>query len=814
MEGNPITIEIMPDDLSARINFEALLQQGGLAAVSAAFTGLFAAGLTFSKGIIQYKNNDASLSQKGFDLITKALIRASGKQSRLLLNGHSKDLEQKLIESRIPLAITTLEVRLTPELFALAPSFPFLDDFLPVYQQWLITVFECTPQKATQLINEFPELFQDSIAIEWCSNVDYYTKIHRIFNHPFSEALQERHRRKVYHAELKELYHQPTFNDQQLLLSHIYIEPDYNWYKSDDYGHRQPQLVQWLTQQLPLSYPKSGDKRLFFLLGQPGQGKTSTCYRLVHDLLHQENFNKELYLLKFRDLSARSLLEAPFDTLQQRLKRVHKLSAPLQNEASLVLILDGLDELYMSSGLTNNALQDFYHQLQQQLSLCKHWMIVVTSRHQYIHEQALDLNRTHILKLAPMTLDQQKSWLSRYQDVHPKVQLTAATLTQINEEDKLTHVKELMEQPILLHIIAANDGLSLDANTSRASLYKELFDTIIQKSIQSNSARYQKLQQPHAKKIFRHWLQELAFAIYQSEHLYLSYERMEALEVTQTIHQLIPTAAQFTDALKDLLVAFYFKKSTTQNNHPAIEFLHQSLQEYLIVEYVLRQLQEKLLTPDGEPSSSIDPQHILTLFHGWFAHHGLTPNLRSLIIEQIAELPHKKALREALRTTLDDCLQHQFLPTYSAQGHLSQRPPVQQIAHTFQSYWWILAHLDPKQNSDLIHNANRFAFLVLIQLPYQKVPLFLAYTNLSNSDLSYSDLTNADLRHANLSNSNLSYSYLTNSNLKYAYLENADLRYTDLTNADLRHADLRHANLRHANLRHADLRYANLSNTD
>ena len=88
--------------------------------------------------------------------------------------------------------------------------------------------------------------------------------------------------------------------------------------------------------------------------------------------------------------------------------------------------------------------------------------------------------------------------------------------------------------------------------------------------------------------------------------------------------------------------------------------------------------------------------------------------------------------------------------------------------------------------------------------------------NLKNIDLSRSNLSKADLRSADLSGTNLKEADLFGADLRKATLSKADLFRADLSRADLRKAtlsgtNLREASLRSTNLREANLREANLS---
>ena len=747
MKEDLLAITIEQDHL--KLNTEGLLTNALKLGVGAAFDAGMSLAMTGIDLVLQQipKKDSHSLPQRGAHLINQALLYAC----LVDLKRRSEPPQLFSLEKKLAKQRGTLTITLTPDFFKRPDQAPFLQEFLPIYTLWLRETMDQPEHKVKNLSANLGNHFLDGIMLVFAEQRTYFQLLLNYFQSPFEERRIQRAYSRKYKQHLKDFYDQPTFNDDLLRLSYIYIEPDYQRYEGHGYDDPQPKLIDWLTQNLLLPYHKLPEQRLFFLLGQPGQGKTSTCYRLVHDLLKEERFNKALYFIKFRALDAEKLLADPFAALQDYLKEVHQLTDTLQSQQSLVLILDGLDELYMSSGLTRANLKDFYHKLKQKLQRCTTWTIVVTSRHHYLQEEDLDLRQTHVLKIAPLTLEQQLDWLERYKAVHPKMALTAQILEDIHENTNLEHVKELIEQPILLHIIART-GLVVENNASRASLYKELFNGLIQKNTEKNRDRYSALLRSEAQKTFRHWLQTLAFTIYQSGHLYITYSEVKALPASKAVNELFDTPTNLSDALKDLLVTFYFKKTTTPDDNAAIEFLHQSLQEYLIVEYIFRRLQEELLKQHQEAQSA----GILKLFHDWFAHQELSPNLRDLIVEQIETLDRKEELRAALKATLNYCLKHQFLPSYDSKVATPQPPPMQQMAHTFHAYWWILAHLNPEQNKDLINEEQQYPFLTLIRQPYQSVPLFLSYLDLSGANLSGANLRGVNLFEANLRGADLS----------------------------------------------------------
>ena len=557
------------------------------------------------------------------------------------------------------------------------------------------------------------------------------------------------------------------------------------------------------------------------MLGQPGQGKTSFCYQLVGHLLDAPDFDQRLYFIKFRNIPSsqvKELVTAPFKVIAQFLQQEHGLTirwSQLRRQR-LVLVLDGLDELYMKESLTNEDLEELYTNLLEQLYKCSQWHIVLTSRYNYLHPNALRPHQSVILKLAPLSLKQQQEWLRRYQAKELPTQLTPERLKAIHHS--IPHMAELLEQPILLHIIALAD-IDLSSKDNRSTLYERLFDALLDRQWSQQLPKFQKLQKATHKQLFRRWIQSIAFEIYQGNGSYITREHLLELPITKKIQTIIDTHQEQQEALKDLLVAFYFQNVPdkenlkTSSSSYALEFLHKSLQEYLTVAYVLDELQSICTTA---PSGTLDQsEKILGLFHKWFATKGWSKSLLSILVDQIKALPlaNRQPLQQVLNQSLEFCLQHSFLHHYSIQQTVS---PVLQMTHTFGVYWNILARLQPVQNKHLPakqrHQIPTLCFF--LQLAVGTGPLYLCHV-----DLSGANLNGADLREANLEGTNLSKANLFQADLRIANLQGANLREANLFKADLRVADLRGANLSQADLGgaylfKADLRKANLTGTD
>ena len=101
--------------------------------------------------------------------------------------------------------------------------------------------------------------------------------------------------------------------------------------------------------------------------------------------------------------------------------------------------------------------------------------IVLTSRYGYVNLERMVKRSDNILllQLSELTPDQQTTWLDQYRSFHPESHLDAAKLSAYNTEAKFKSLRELITQPILLHMVATlEEGLSDAVN--RAAICHQL----------------------------------------------------------------------------------------------------------------------------------------------------------------------------------------------------------------------------------------------------------------------------------------------------------------------------------------------------
>ena len=279
-----------------------------------------------------------------------------------------------------------------------------------------------------------------------------------------------------------------------------------------------------------------------------------------------------------------------FQTLTEHLQDVHSLNIDIQELKKSLIILDGLDELQMKNKLQASDIDEIFRIINLEIEQHPALRVIITSRFGYLNLEKIIANEIFVFQLQELDLAKQYRWLKSYRQYHPETWLNEKELARIDKQDK-SYLKELVRQPILLHMIAGL-GRELSQDVNRAKVYESLFDQITDPNIWKKNQIYP-LKGLESSDL-RTALQEMAYEIWRSGDGYIHKSKVETLNSIQDIRNKLPATTEFQKVLKLLMVAFYFQEVAKDGPivpeedtyNYAIEFLHKSLQEYLTAEYI------------------------------------------------------------------------------------------------------------------------------------------------------------------------------------------------------------------------------------
>jgi uncharacterized protein YjbI with pentapeptide repeats len=661
-------------------------------------------------------------------------------------------------------------------------------------------------------------------------------------------------------------------NDKNMTLNDIYIEPTFEFLSNHLKKEKDKYYNQFTTAKDNQSIHnfiynylnnksscnneqfQSKNSNIVLILGQPGQGKSSFSKKFMFDYISKNFDTKEqVFLLRLRDISNSShLLDNPIDSLVEKLNKIIGFTLNLEDET--ILFLDGLDELTMKEQLVSSKIDDFLETLISCLKDYPKLKLIITSRTLYVNLEKLEKrlkDNILTLHLKAFDLEKQKLWLEKYKEFYPYATLTDEILDELHK-NQTNHILELISQPILLHMITklnlSEDDLT--NNTNRAKIYDEMFTSIINRKWEDNR-QHENLKGIEPDDI-RELLREIAFAIYKSDFEYIHKSKLEKLPFIKEFYEKLEidvnkNTEELDGILKGVLISFYFQEvnknsedDIDDSNNYAIEFLHKSLQEYLVAEKIYDEVL-RLIDKDRKNKYAIkDYKEVLKIVWELFSSKTISLEIQNYLIEIIQNGNQEQNIELAKRmgSFLGELFEKDFIYQYNLDSDVNI---MQKSFDTFYGYWAVLSNLDTKENfvekEFHVKFNNYIAHIIRDNIkPFQLglsfsneqylnfsfqnisnalwVGCFLEYVDFSNSKLSnisfaksllldinfektsleYCDfanslcsgiiINNSELNNCNFSKSELSISF-RNSKLKNVYFEQAEIHRIDFTNCEI-----------------------------
>lgn len=661
---------------------------------------------------------------------------------------------------------------------------------------------------------------------------------------------------KEYKAKLKNMYWQSVMQDEKgMRLADIYIEPEFRvhricFYENDTRIIKKSEFIDGFSKEIggihsfikktlngenPLNL-KVKQTNLIFVMGYPGQGKTSMCRRIVHDFLTEKmrGFDN-IYYIPLRRLDVGSLINAPMENIRKFI--INDIGINEVNLENSLVILDGLDEIYIH-GIQLAGIDNFCDKLSWELGQMPDIKMIITSRYGYVDIQKLSNCGALVLNIKEMNSKMQEMWLDKFSIFHQDIKLTKNHIKMINNQNEYEHIRELIQQPILLYIIVVSRiNIDIGDSVNRAKIYKALFDSLIERKW-SNCEKASILKNITAESL-RMIIGSIAFAIQQTGEEYILKSNLMELEDIKKFNEKIGDGKQFAESLKGIMITFYFQEvecdsyNNTHKEEYAVEFLHKSLQEYMVAERIWIKMKKFCEVRKNEEYfvNSLDDAYQLlsTLFAKKYLSREIIGYLFDIIKNDTET--DKELLFKRLFNFQDRLLEKNF---FDNRVMVNKHGPLDVILATFYGYWTIISiianFINFKGQYIQSQNKDMFTFLVkcliakrlhsVINFSYQVLNgVDFCFTDLTHADLSDADLSDADLSGANLSGANLSGANLSRANLSRANFSSADLSgakfyKVNLINLDLRTAKLSGADLSQAIFEGVDFRKINLIAAD
>ncbi len=576
------------------------------------------------------------------------------------------------------------------------------------------------------------------------------------------EKLQKKENLSSYERELKSKFSEIVLNDPHgMILKDVYVEPCFHVHEnsltdfkkrrqnsSDPFEFSTSSSIHTWVNEVFINERSDLHKellknRMLLLLGYPGQGKTSFCKKLLFDYItNKTDLSQSIFYFRLKDIRhAKRLIEDPIDILHEEACYLTEQSLDKFEFRKAILVLDGLDELYMKEDLRLEEIERICRELSKDVEKHQKLKIVLTSRYSYVDLDKIKHAQISIFQLKLFDIKHQIDWLERYIRFHPETKLTSKKLLSYHRrsQEPAHYISELLEQPLLLHIVASLKKLDDDSNLSRAKIYDQLFSELIERRYSEDGQL--EVMQEVTKDDLRELIQEIAFGIFINGEGYISRKELLTLDAVQEYLSKFPNP-DFKNSLKGIMMSFYFHESSKKSNEDnendyVIEFLHKSLQEFMVAEKIARTIEFEFTNKDSKNRYIIGTfQDALQILNELFAKRPLTYEIHGYLKEMVQKIHanKKEEIADRLSFFMKDFFDNDFLLEYD--GNFSSDPIISCYS-TFTGCWLVAKNLSDR---NYLHPAfdQKFCNYLMYLSNTADVP--------SYDDLNYQVMTFVDTR--------------------------------------------------------------------
>ncbi|MEY8392223.1 pentapeptide repeat-containing protein [Lachnospiraceae bacterium 45-W7] len=569
-------------------------------------------------------------------------------------------------------------------------------------------------------------------------NEDINKKIEEFKNNKKQAYINNWNRRLFLHLD----------NDENpITLADAFIIPDYKMHESIK---RIRFSADDTLEQIIDKFIKYNKSSTMLITGVPGIGKSSITSWLAHRYKEDDN----VIILRFRDWEAEELenglLKAICNTLECKKK-------DLENK---ILIIDGFDEMKLLNQRDDilaafiNSLKDF-----------EKYKCIITSRPVYIDSKYFD----NVFELKEFNLE--------------KIEFFCRKITKkgFNQKEKIKSNLQVLGIPVILYM-AIMSNVDISKNPTKPELYNRIFaekggifDRFYLDGIGYDNGS-QLLRSNKNVKEYLEFLHKVSFEMFESNCMVLEKKDCKIPD--------LEFCGSYISVL-EFPIKYFFEHTETN-----IEFIHKSIYEYFISEYIFMEICK------GTQLSKDKFAGIL----------GDLLKKNYLSMEILVFLRFK--IRNSELSGKFDIVNAAFnIMLENGMTYYTGRSYKNVIDCELYIFVNMLELLHLWEDSSLVFEQTIFNYMKY----NKKLKLNLKGVNLMGLKLEALDFKRANLRGANLAHANLIHANLVGVDLVKANLEEANLFGADLRDAKLNEANLSKVNFFEAKLNNVKLRGANLT---
>lgn len=508
-----------------------------------------------------------------------------------------------------------------------------------------------------------------------------------------------------------------------ITLADAFIMPDYEMHKS---LHRIGLLKEDSLGEIIEKFVNYDKTSAMLITGIPGIGKSS----ITSWIADKYKDNESVIFLRFRDwerdILENTLLDAASITLGCK-------KADLDNK---VLILDGFDEM-KALEIRDQLLDTLFIDL----SDFENFKCIITSRTNYIDSSQFP----NVLELKGFDMKRIEAFVK------------IITGRKLKKREGIESNIAILGIPVILYL-SLMSGIDIGKKATKPELYQRIFakkggifDRFCDGAVEYSAGRQILRDSKNANKYLDFLQKDVAFKMFETNDLSLGREEYKAPDLEFD---------RKTVSILDFPVKYLF-----ENTDSRIEFIHKSIYEYFVAEYIFAEVKVGM---------DLSKEKLAGVLAGLFK--------KNMLSEEIIEFLRYRIKNDELKSA------------FYVMNEVFQL--MQQNGMTY--------YMEEKNYKNIIQ-CEMMVFANMLEFLH----MWAGKISLSNIDyVKY----NTDLK-LNLMKMDLSGDNLRGVDLRKSDLRKTDLKGTILGRADLRGADLRDAVLIGTNLRGADLRNANTEGT-
>lgn len=548
-----------------------------------------------------------------------------------------------------------------------------------------------------------------------------------------------------------------------ICLKELYVEkhlPHYIW---EENTKESDDLKNLLSEYID----KNGNNKMLFILGQPGIGKSTLITWITAHFIDSviNNINDILVYQFASDLKNVDWQNSSdkYNVADEILKELNLSYDSLEGKT---LIIDGFDEIIVRGNRTK-IINDIYHQWIKGNFINK-FSLIITCREHYIE----DLQKMDCDYITLQTFDEKqiKSFCTVYQEKNNS-SISKNTIENIIKN------QDILGIPLILYMILALN-ISIEKEGSLATVYNQIF-SIRDGGIYSRCLQNKRYETPHRISEIKEQIhlvsQKIAFWMFEnnSEEAYIP--QKEYQEICNSVIQ------ENKQKNQDILIGNFFKsiKHCEGIESEWVSFVHRSIYEYFVAEYIFEQIGISIKKSKEELAGvfgKVLKRNILSVEILKYLNFKVKTSELNRMFDIVCDV---------FNLMLSDGMTYYTRECYKNVMDCEMRV----FANMLQivQFWDREVYQFNKQVVDYIKRNVGF-FLNLCRVNLQGAYFFEA----SLQDICF--LT-SNLQKVNLQRANLQRAYFFGANLQEANLQEASLQETSLKRANLKGANLRKANL-------------------